>query len=246
MAMQSLLARFSHEMANLDATKREVVPDAAMHQILGKMLDLYFHQMLADIYIPLTVASVDRLRKDLMSGNSHLTWGDMWDKVDEITTRLYDEIENHGKFFYIPIDRANYFDTLEPFGRIVSQKFPKLTEDIQEAAKCYACGRYTACVFHLMRIMEHGVQRFGKKLGVKQVELLVWQVILDQTNKAISALPAKSSQTKKFAAIAGHLYNVKLAWRNEVMHPKATYTEEEAEHLLSQIKFFMQHLSKCV
>ena len=34
--------------------------------------------------------------------------------------------------------------------------------------------------------------------------------------------------TKKYAAISSNLYHVKLAWRNEVMHPKQTYTEEEA------------------
>jgi hypothetical protein len=39
-------------------------------------------------------------------------------------------------------------------------------EDADEAGKCFAVGRYTACVFHLMRIMERCVQKMGRDLGV--------------------------------------------------------------------------------
>jgi hypothetical protein len=52
----------------------------------------------------------------------------------------------------------------------------------------------------------------------------------------------KKAKTKKLAEIASHLYNVKVAWRNEVMHPKQTYTEEEAEMLLKQVAAFLQGL----
>jgi hypothetical protein len=97
-----------------------------------------------------------------------------------------------------------------------------------------------------MRVMEHGVQRLGGKLGIAGVEKLVWQVILDQVNKAISQLPQKESKTQHLAEIASHLYNEKIAWRNEVMHPKSTYTEEEAEILLAQVATFMQTLAKVV
>jgi HEPN domain-containing protein len=168
------------------------------------------------------------------------------DAADEVFARLWDELEEGGHFFYIPIKRAKAFEVKEPFGPRVSAKFPKLGEDIEDAHKCYACGRYTACVFHLMRVVEVAVQRLGKKLGVKNAKNLVWQVILDQVNLAIKSLPAKSPKTKKFAAVTGHLYNVKVAWRNEVMHPKETYTEEEAETLLSLVKVFMVEVASVI
>jgi hypothetical protein len=161
----------------------------------------------------------------------------------EVQHRCYDELDTKGKFFRVPLNRATYFEKPDLFGDLVLKRFPKLTEDIAEAGNTFAAGRYTACVFHLMRIMEVGVQRLGKKLGVPNVNNLVWQVLLDQINAAIKTLPQKSPSTKKFAAVAGHLYNVKLAWRNEVMHPKSTYTETEAENLLGQVNVFMSDLA---
>jgi hypothetical protein len=47
-------------------------------------------------------------------------------------------------------------------------------------------------------------------------------------------MDAKQLSTKAYAEAASHLYNVKVAWRNEVMHPKQTYTFEEAEDDLRQ------------
>lgn len=70
-----------------------------------------------------------------------------------------------------------------------------------------------------------------------------WQNILDEMNKAIRALDQRSPQTKAYAAASAHLYNVKLAWRNEVMHPTQTYTEEEAKTPFSQVDIFTRDLA---
>lgn len=242
----------AHTMLGYQSAKMEAVDPERLSQVsrdfhrgMAKTLEGYF-KVNAALSIPFTKLAGERLVSMLQDEECKLTMRETVAALDEIFVRLWDELERGGHFFYIPIKRAESFDAKEPFGRIVSAKFPKLTEDIEEAHKCYACGRYTACVFHLMRIMEAAVQRFGKKLGVANVQNLVWQNILDRVNAAIKALPPKSSRTKKFAAVASHLYNVKLAWRNEVMHPKATYTEAEAENLLAQVKVFMNELAQSV
>jgi hypothetical protein len=115
-----------------------------------------------------------------------------------------------------------------------------------EAGNCYATGRGTACVFHLMRIMEVGVQELGKSLGVATVNQKVWQNILDEVNKAIKGLDPKNPKTIELCQASANLYSVKLAWRNEVMHPKDIYTLEEAENLIRQVKIFMSHLAKTI
>jgi hypothetical protein len=56
------------------------------------------------------------------------------------------------------------------FGTEVEDKLPNVIEDIAEAGKCLGLRRPTAAVFHLMRIMEVGVQKFGDKLGVMLTE----------------------------------------------------------------------------
>jgi hypothetical protein len=149
-------------------------------------------------------------------------------------------------FMYISPERAERYDRKDLLGEDVNTKFPALQYDIAEAGTCYACGRSTAVVFHLMRIMEAGVQAFGTKLGVPLVKEKVWQVILDGINAAIKKLPTKDPVTVELSQIAANLYSVKLAWRNEVMHPKDTYTLEEADNLIRQVKIFMEQLAKAV
>jgi hypothetical protein len=67
-----------------------------------------------------------------------------------------------------------------------------------------------------MRVMETGVQVFGDRLGVELTTEKNWHDILEAVNKAIKALDQKDLVTKAYAGISSNLYNVKLAWRNEV------------------------------
>jgi hypothetical protein len=145
-------------------------------------------------------------------------------------------------FFHVPSSQAEFYDKKELFGAKVSGRFPNLQSDIIESGNCLALGRGTACVFHLMRVMESAVQEFGRALGILAVDTKNWQNILDETNKAIKALPAKNSLTPPLSEATANLYSVKLAWRNEVMHPKATYTLDEAKDVFRQVKLFMGNL----
>ena len=56
----------------------------------------------------------------------------------------------------------------------------------------------------------------------------------------------KNPKTVKMSQASANLYAVKLAWRNEVMHPKDTYTLEEADNLIRQLKIFMEQLATIV
>jgi hypothetical protein len=94
--------------------------------------------------------------------------------------------------------------------------------------------------------MEVGVQAFGNKLGVLLVTDKNWQNILDEINKGIKALPSKGVDTVDLSQAAANLYAVKLAWRNEVMHPSDKYTLEEARDLVGQVKLFMEQLAMLV
>ena len=61
-------------------------------------------------------------------------------------------------------------ENISHFGDEVANAFPNLIEDIDEAAKCLALSRYTACMFHLMRVMESSIHRLAKKLKVNSEE----------------------------------------------------------------------------
>jgi hypothetical protein len=166
--------------------------------------------------------------------------------LKELRTRIVDELDDRVLFSINP-DNEKLMDDSKPlFGADVAAKFSSSAEDISESGQCLALNRPTACVFHLMRVMETGVQVFGDKLGVPLASEKNWQNILDEINKAIKALDQKAAQTKAFAGVSSNLYNVKLAWRNEVMHPKQTYTPDEAKKVFSAVENFMCDLASII
>jgi hypothetical protein len=180
-----------------------------------------------------------------MRNQENVTMGQVIDAIHTLEQTITWEMEDR-LFMYINPNRAARYDQPELFGKDVNTKFSTIQFDLVEAGNCYATGRSTAVVFHLMRIMETGVQAFGTKLGVTLADEKNWQNILDEINKKIKALPPKDLATVKLSQAAANLYAVKLAWRNEVMHPKDTYTLEEADNLIRQVQIFMEQLSTIV
>jgi hypothetical protein len=169
--------------------------------------------------------------------------GQVQHALKELRTRIVDELGDR-ILFSIDAENAKLLEESEPlFGPRVALRLPSTAEDISEAAQCLALNRPTVCVFHLMRVMETGVQILGNRLGVKLTADKNWQNILDEANKAIKGLNQKDAITKAYAGISSNLYNVKLAWRNEVMHPNQTYTPDEAKNVFHAVRNFTQDLA---
>jgi len=164
-------------------------------------------------------------------------------RIEEIERAIQREMKANA-FFFLSGNEASYFQNASLFGALVEAKFPKLSADIGEAGKCLALGRPTACVFHLMRVMEGALQEFGAKLGVALADQKNWQNILNEANKAIKSMNPKETATIRLAEAAANLYHVKLAWRNQVMHPKDTYTVEEASGILESVKVFIANVAQ--
>ncbi len=171
--------------------------------------------------------------------------------LSQLQSRIDDEL-SLTFFRHVTKEQAELFSQTKPFGEKVADKFPKAIEDIDEATKCMALERYTAAVFHLMRVMEIGVQHLGKKLKVPNPAEREWHKILTAVNGAIKQLSnpptpitaKQKSQRDKLAQAAVYLENVKNAWRNSVMHPKATYTEVEARRVYDTVKTYMEYLAE--
>jgi hypothetical protein len=189
---------------------------------------------------------IERLQKSFVSGCKAREIIRLW---ADLKNRITDEL-NGRITLSIPRGDAEQYQNVTPFGVKVAEKFERALTDMQEASKCLALDRPTACVFHLMRVMEYAVQRFGKKLGVKLTDTKTWQKILNELNAPIKQMPEQSTREKKrkedYAALHAHLFNVKLAWRNPVMHPKATYTPAEARDVFNHVDTFMRHLAMLI
>jgi hypothetical protein len=154
-------------------------------------------------------------------------------------------------FMFIPPERATFYGKQDLFGAIVHGAFPSARFDIIEAGNCYAAERATACVFHLMRVLEIGLSVLGTVFGVSLAHTN-WAPAIDQIESKIREMrkdsnwklrPDYKEQQEFYAQAASHFGVLKDAWRNYTAHARGKYTLEEAELLLKNIGAFMQKLA---
>jgi hypothetical protein len=176
--------------------------------------------------------------------------------VQAALTSLAERIEDELRcrmFWFVPPDRVKFFDKEPPpFGNAVRDKFPEVAGDVLDASRSLGVGLPTGSVFYLMRVMEFGIRRLVKRLRVKpsKVKRKTWDGILKEINSAISSLSALPTLSAKRRAIrdvcaeaTAHLNNVRIAWRNPVMHAERTYSPEEAAEVFDNVKAFMTYLA---
>lgn len=153
-------------------------------------------------------------------------------------------------FLAVSPDKANlYVDVIDPFGPSVAAAFPSVSYDASEANRCYALGRNTASVFHLMRVLEIGLGALAKQFN-KPYDHTNWETILNQIEKAIGEIerspnkPANWRDEREFwSQCASHFRVVKDAWRNYTAHARGKYDEQEALDMLGNVRGFMQKLA---
>lgn len=236
-----IIIGYLDSLAKLVQTNGEFNFDPKLHENIKPDID-WLQCTLCNMGLPMSALIANRIRehmKDNLKVDNQLK-----NLIDQLHGRISDEIDSRFVFILSMNEKWFYNPDIPIFGKEVAGNFDDMNEDITEAGNCFALGRYTACVFHLMRVMEIAVQKFGDKLGVTAVHDKNWHNIVDEINKKIKNLPQKDTVTKAYTAIAAHLYNVKVAWRNPTMHPKETYTEEEATAILNAVKIFLKDLIK--
>ncbi len=188
-----------------------------------------------------TSKSANRAVKKLRARKNPIKGNEMVSLNSEINNVLDFEVGDID--FYCLNSGANeYYNPKSPlFGEKVENRIPNASNDISEAGKCFATGRYTATVFHLMRAMEAAVQELSKSLRIAKIDR-EWGKLLSDIGSKIEEME-KGEERNKWSHAHATLYHVKQAWRNETMHPKATYTEEEAKEVFDAVKAFMRHLA---
>ena len=125
-----------------------------------------------------------------------------------------------------------------------------ILEKTQKSGNCFALGRYTSCVFHLMRIMERLVQEFAADVGAEvtdrgrsiEIKYAEWHKIEDAIQVKIKDIP-KGERKSKCNAILGTMGAIRLGVRNDIMHPRGFYDEEDATRLLANVKSFVHAIA---
>jgi hypothetical protein len=197
-----------------------------------------------------SAAQIKRI-KNLIIGRDHGP-DEVYHSMLNLMSRLTDDVATLILMQLEP-DRLQYYDALDLFGEAVSAKFPDAVSDIREAGNCFATGRHTACVFHLMRVLEKGLFALAKSLRIKTLKTFNyenWQNIIDQIESKIREAeksprsPKKTENLKRLGDAAKEFRYIKNAWRNHVMHSRVSYNESEAESILRHVGEFIKALAK--
>ncbi len=172
-----------------------------------------------------------------------LTYGRFGEALSHLRESTEDEL-GLGTFLQIPDELAVYLEA-NLFGPEVTTKFPSGVFDIAESGACLSVGRGTAAVFHLMRVMELGLNVVAKALDCSP-HLPSWDAKLKKIEDALTGVKQPALPVEKvrfFSEVLVRWRAVQTAWRNPTMHVEKKYTLEEARETFSAVRSFMRHLA---
>jgi hypothetical protein len=169
--------------------------------------------------------------------------------VTQLSNVIRWEMAQH-LFMWVPSSRAERYDKEESFGKSVFDCYPSARFDIKEAGSSFAAGRFTACVFHLMRVLELGLAAFAKVFNVPS-DHTNWHNIIEGIESKIRDMGKDSKKydgwkekQEHFAQAANSFMFFKDAWRNYTAHARGKYTEDEADSVYRNVRSFMQRLAQ--
>jgi len=147
--------------------------------------------------------------------------------------------------------RDFYEQANPPFGEMVAKTFPELSNEIAAASRCYALDEWTACVFHLMRLLEQALRVLAARVGLEPDAMKHenWKNVIDQIEKKIREMgelrksPEKIEAMRILSEVATQFRYFKDAWRNHVSHANVTYDRHSGLPIWQHVRGFMQQLA---
>ena len=227
-----------------------IVPKTSL-EVIAPLLDL-LRSAVAGLSVPITKMAIEEMQAEMGHEPPTLRYEGVVRRTTDIARTLRREFSSMKTFFIEPSKEPYFGIDLDTFGPKFQTGFPSAVFEIDEAGKCHALGRSTACVFHLMRSMEIAIKAIARSLGipdpVKDAEKN-WGKILggikDEIKRRDSASPPQWESGDKHFFTDMHLAldTVRISWRNTTMHVENKYTEDESEHILVAVRSFMKKLS---
>jgi hypothetical protein len=166
--------------------------------------------------------------------------------IIHLQSRIKDELASQN-FFRVRPEDVGFYGHPQLFGATVAKKFRNAAQDIQNAGNCAALSQPTACVFHLMRAMEVTVRQLGKRLEVTITPQTTWRHMTGQMDDKIKKMPESTDVQKRkkndWEAARTNLHHVGSVWRNNTMHPAASYTQSQALDIITAVRVFMNDLA---
>jgi len=226
-------------------------PDEALHPSLRTSLTTHYTQvseLCKNLELPASLAFCTQILTLL--GSEHTAKGTWLNTPTRaFVTSIQSELASR-LFLYVPYQNAGLYQ--EPFAgwEQIHDAFPNAVYDVEEASKGLALERSTACVFHCMRALEHGLRVLAGVFSIP-FEHKSWGEIIEPIEKAIRDISKKKNKPANwkddeqfYSGAASQFMHFKNAWRNYTAHVGFKYTETEAEAIYRHVREFMAHLAK--
>ncbi|MBZ5504651.1 MAG: hypothetical protein LAO78_04100 [Acidobacteriia bacterium] len=163
--------------------------------------------------------------------------------VKPITGLLVEELAEFA-FLAIPRNRMGFFQM--PTGK--KRKATGADEAIWEfhaARRCLGLGEPTACVLHLVRVIDFGAKTAAMSLGINIQGLTIGAIAAEIQNSVRSLTKAGtcSAEVEQFYnALVTDLRAFARAYRNPAVHGFQNFTDQQANNLVITVSDFMGHL----
>lgn len=195
----------------------------------------------------LETLSDDCATLELPVAHAMIKRGSVSDSLDvgRLSQCIIDEL-NGKQFYYIPKTQIDRFTRRNLFGKDVENAFPSTEFNISEAGKCFALGRHTACVYHLMLVMEVGLKEVSLLIGIAANKN--WGFFFSEIDKYRKTHAGDNSiKWRKregfIVEVLPMLTSVGEAWRNPVMHVGKEYLPDEADEIFNAVGMFMRKMA---
>lgn len=194
--------------------------------------------------LPVSRSMVEKLLNTIRSEDFNIAAVES--QYEQIQAAMRNELSLRLCLLVDPSKVRYYQEPLEGWREIV-ERFSDCTRDAEEASKCRALNRHTACVFHCMRVAEVGLQALASALDIPY-EYKNWEPVLKKLQYIAETdyekLEARwKGHREKFLAARERLTAIKDALRNPTMHVRGFFDEEMAEQVYGSVRGFMKNLA---
>jgi hypothetical protein len=192
---------------------------------------------------------VDRAEEliEFITENEEIELARLDNMVKALPNKLMKELKSE-LWLRVRPEHARIYDGKKALlSKQVLNDLPEIRQEEKRARRCYAFEKYTACAFHLMRIMELLVQRFGTILNVTfDPGETPWGNILESCRQEIEKWDKKHSNHihKKQFATCHHLMEGLRPIRNDLMHYRQSYDEDAVQDLKGAVELSIKAFLK--
>jgi hypothetical protein len=200
-----------------------------------------------------SLATVRKMQGALTNAKPDLVRAELTPLQIELNARVRDELAS--RVFWV-LSTKEYHLYVEPTKgwEIIIERFPRAIGDIVEAQRCFALSRYAGAVFHSVQVVEVGLIKFGKLIGVTD-PYSGWTAVSNRLKKIIDTKhqdrsPLEQQQFPFLEQIQGTIESLKNAWRNKISHAHgklvlmtSDFSPEIAEEILFATRAFMRRLA---